>query len=131
MKIHALRLKPGQDLKQEIQAYVTTHHIRAGWIMTCVGSLENLRLRLANCQESSQFDGYFEIVSLSGTLSQDGLHLHLSASNSSGQTFGGHLVDGNRVYTTVELVIGESLEWDFTRPKDPETGYPELKITPR
>lgn len=131
LKIHAFRLSPGQDLKQEIQAYVRTHHIRAGWLVSCVGSLQNLHLRLANRQETSQFDGYFEIVSATGTLSPDGLHLHLSASDQDGQTIGGHLVDGNRVYTTVEIVIGESQDLEFKRILDPQTGYPELQVQPR
>jgi predicted DNA-binding protein with PD1-like motif len=131
MKIHAFRLRPGQDLKQEIQAYVREHQIRAGWLISCVGSLQNLRLRLANRQELSPFDGYYEIVSATGTLGLLGVHLHLSASDSEGRTLGGHLVDGNRVYTTVEIVLGESPDLEFERSMDSQTGYPELHIKPR
>ncbi|MBS2036129.1 DNA-binding protein [bacterium] len=128
---HVLRLQPGQDLKQSLQAYRAEHNLQAAWISTCVGSLRNLRLRLANRSESSQFDGCFEIVSLTGTLSPDGLHLHLSASDENGVTIGGHLVDGNEIYTTAEIVILEEPELRFQRLPDPATGSSELQTRPR
>lgn len=128
VKYHAFRVKPGQDLKQEIAAYVKAHDIRAGWIVSCVGSLTRLRLRLANVSEPTLYEGYFEIVSATGTLSPDGLHLHISASDQQGRTLGGHLVDGNRVYTTVEVVLGESRELEFRRVLDTDTGSLELQV---
>ena len=130
-RTYALRLQPGQDLKMELQSFTRAKGLQAAWIATCVGSLQNLRLRLANRSEVSQFDGYFEIVSLTGTLSQDGLHLHLSASDESGNTHGGHLVEGNLIYTTAEIVIQEAPELRFQRLPDPATGSSELQIGPR
>jgi predicted DNA-binding protein with PD1-like motif len=71
----------------------------------------------------------FEIVSLVGTFAQDGSkHLHLSISDSSGNAFGGHLIDA-KVFTTVELVLGTAEEIVFDRVMDPETGYRELTIS--
>jgi len=49
MKTFALRLLPGQDLKQELQAF--SHQLRAGCILTAVGSLQQATLRLAGGQE--------------------------------------------------------------------------------
>lgn len=131
MKIHALRLKPGQDLKKEIHAFVQERAIRAGWIATAVGSLTVYNLRFANRPDGSSQSGHFEIVSLTGTLSTAGSHLHLSVSDSSGKTIGGHLLDGNLVYTTVELIIGESPDHEFLREKDGTTMWPELQIKTR
>jgi len=130
-RAHVLRLHPGQDLKAALQAYQQEHKLQGAWISTCVGSLHNLRLRLANRSEISQFDGYFEIVSLTGTLSPDGLHLHLSASDENGSTFGGHLVVGNEIYTTAEIVILEDPELRFQRRLDPATGSSELEVIPQ
>ena len=123
----ALRLKPGQDLKGEIQALVEREKLPSGAIVTAVGSLRRLRLRLADQHQASEFEGPFEIVSLVGTLSPQGLHLHLSASDAQGRTLGGHLVDGNPVYTTVELVIVVP-PLRFLRKLDPASGYPELEV---
>lgn len=129
--MYALRLKPGQDLKVELQKFQKDHHLPSAWIVTTVGSLRHLRVRLANRTEASQFDGPFEIVSLVGTLSADGAHLHISASDGEGRTIGGHLVDGNPVYTTAEIVIGSSPDLQFRRRPDPATGYPELEVESR
>ncbi|MEJ8841934.1 PPC domain-containing DNA-binding protein [Lacibacter sp. H375] len=131
VKIHAFRLKPGQDLKQEIAAYVQQHKIEAGWIMTCVGSVAQYNLRFANQPEGNIASGHFEIVSLVGTVSINGSHLHMSVSDSTGATIGGHLLDSNIVYTTAEIVIGEGKQLVFTREKDGTTPWEELQIKPK
>lgn len=128
MKVFALRLKPGQDLRKEIERFTKERGIKAGFIITTVGSLEKVSLRLADQNNASSFEGKFEIVSLVGTLSQDGVHLHLSLSDSVGRTIGGHLVDGCQIYTTAEIVIGEANGLVFTREADKLTGYKELTI---
>lgn len=107
---HALRLKPGQDLKLSIDSFVKENNIGAGWIATCVGSLTEYNVRFANQEKGYSDKGHFEIVSLVGTLSVNGSHIHLSISDSTGKTIGGHLLDGCKVYTTAEIVIGESKE---------------------
>jgi predicted DNA-binding protein with PD1-like motif len=125
---HAFRLKPGQDLKLEIEAFVKKEKIEAGWIITCVGSLTQTHIRFANQPGGSIANGHFEIVSLAGTISTNGSHLHISVGDSLGKTFGGHLLDGNLVYTTAEIVIGESSELVFTREKDGSTEWAELQV---
>lgn len=127
-RVHALRLRPGQDVKLAIQEYARTHNLQAGYVVTAVGSVRGLRLRLANRQEATTFEGFHEVVSLVGTFSAEGCHLHLSASDCDGTTRGGHLVEGNLVYTTLELVLGEVQGVRFRRQHDPETGWPELHI---
>ena len=128
MRVFALRLKPGQDLRQQIEAFVKEKHFRAGFIITTVGSLRQAAIRLADQSSPTQFDGKFEIVSLVGTLGQDGVHLHISISDSNGKTIGGHLVEGCLIYTTAEIVIGEARGLIFSREQDAETGHQELRI---
>jgi len=130
MQLYALRLKPGQDLKAELRALVAREQIQAGWILTAVGSLTTYCLRFANQEKGNQGQGHFEILSLVGTLSQDGLHLHMSLGDHQGHTRGGHLLDGNLVYTTAEIVVGASHEMVFSRAYDGSTPYPELQIRP-
>lgn len=107
---------------------VQQERISAGAVLACVGSLTDIRLRLANQESSSIWKGHFEIVSLVGTLSVNGSHLHLSASDSTGRTIGGHLLDDCLIYTTAELVIGVMPELIYTREPDPTFGYKELVI---
>ena len=125
---HALRLRPGQLLKEEITRYVNEQGIKAGWIVTGVGSLTDYHLRFANQEGGSTASGHFEIVSLTGTVSVNGNHLHLSVSDSTGHTIGGHLLDSNRIYTTAEIVIAQSDDFVFTREKDGSTPWEELQV---
>lgn len=76
------------------------------------------------------YRGHFEIVSLVGTLSANGSHLHLAVADSTGRTIGGHLLDGCRVYTAAEIVLGELPALDFRRETDPAFGYLELVVRP-
>ena len=73
-------------------------------------------------------EGHFEIVSLTGTLGPDGMHIHLSVSDEKGVTTGGHLLEGCLVYTTVELVVGDAVGLIFHREIDPRTTFPELSV---
>lgn len=127
-QIHAFRLVPGNDLKKEIEKYVITHNIEAGYIITVVGSITQYHLRFANQPGGSMGKGHFEIVSLTGTVSKNGSHLHMSISDSSGHTIGGHLLNDTIVYTTAEIVIGESMQHVFTRKQDGTTPWEELQV---
>ena len=128
--IHAFRLKPGADLKKSIEDYVQKNNIAAGWIITCVGSLTHYSIRFANKQEPDNDTGHFEILSLSGTVSTNGCHLHISVADSTGKTIGGHLMNGCTIYTTAEIILGESKSLVFTREKDGSTPWEELQIKP-
>ena len=48
LKIFALRLKPGQDLRVELEKFAKERNIKAGFMMTAVGSLKKAALRLAS-----------------------------------------------------------------------------------
>lgn len=128
-RVFALRLHPGDDLKQALVAFAQANHMEAGYIITCVGSLKKATLRLANQPTTTTWDDKFEIVSLVGTLSATGgAHLHAAISDGTGKTIGGHLADGNLIYTTAEIVIGEATDLKFTRKLDSLTTYNELYI---
>ena len=85
-------------------------------------------IRFANQTNGSRDEGHFEIVSLSGTVSVNGSHLHIAVSDSTGKTIGGHLLDSNLVYTTAEIVLQEDDDYVFTREKDGTTPWEELQI---
>lgn len=131
MRTLAVRLGPGQDLKQALVGLVAAEGVRAGYVLTCVGSLGRLALRLAGADRQVVVEGRFEIVSLVGTLGQDGVHLHLAAADEEGRTVGGHLVGGCVVRTTAEVVLADDDRFVFTRAPDPATGYDELVVTER
>lgn len=131
MKTYALRLRPHQDLRAELEAFAKANDLKAGFIMTCVGSLRHAALRLANQPDTTHYEDKFEILSLVGTLSPDGPHLHIALADGTGKTIGGHVQAGNLIYTTAEIVIGELDDVTFSRPIDPETTYDELVVSQR
>ena len=131
MRTYAFRLQSGDDPKTELDALVKEKGWSAACVICAVGSLTQAALRFADQSEVKLLRGHYEIVSLTGTLSPDGSHLHLAISDGTGATRGGHLKEGSRVYTTVEFVIAILDEWSFSRKIDSQTTYKELFIEPK
>ncbi|MGA1770537.1 MAG: PPC domain-containing DNA-binding protein [Steroidobacteraceae bacterium] len=131
MKVVPLRLMPGDDLRLALEAWMGAQQEQAGCLISAVGSLSLAHLRLAGAAEATAIHGELEILSLSGTLSPDGAHLHIAVADSNGAVIGGHLRAGSLVCTTAELVVGLLPEWQFRRVLDPATGYAELRIMAR
>ncbi len=120
------RIIPGKDLKKGIEYLMDENDLKSGIILSIVGSLDNAFLRMSNGNKKL-FKGLFEIVSVVGTVSCDGIHVHIAISDSEGVVYGGHLLEGCIVYTTAEIAIIESQKV-FTRTFDPKTGYKELVV---
>lgn len=124
---HCFRLTKGMDLKKEIEEYATNNKV-SGVILCSVGCLSKLVIRLADGKSILEKEGMFEIVSITGTLSEDGVHIHISVSDENGITIGGHLKDGCIVNTTAEVVLKIFEDIKFKREYDETTGYNELVI---
>jgi uncharacterized protein len=130
LKTLAFRLSPDSDLRQSIKTIAQQQNITAGIILSAIGSLTVVRLRFADQSHPTTISGKHEILTLAGTLSTQGIHLHMTVANSQGECIGGHLLDGCQIYTTVELVIGILPELTFSRKPDDRTGFLELAIEP-
>lgn len=130
IEMYALRLRPGMDLKKEMSQFVANNQLQSASISTCVGSLRELTIRPANQKELLHLHGHYEIVSLTGTFADQGKnnHIHISVSDSTGNTIGGHLVDGNIIYTTAEIVLLNNKNINLTRVIDSETTFYELEV---
>ena len=127
MSIDAFRLLPDEDLYTSLQ--MRAKQWPAAFVLSCVGSLARVAIRLADAPEAIHLAGPFEILSLSGTCCPDGLHLHISVADRNGKVMGGHLKAGSIVHTTAELVIGIAGNKQFSRRQDPETGWLELSVS--
>lgn len=127
-RTYVLRLLPGQDVRATLRDHAIAHDVAAAAIVSAVGSLNRACLRYAGRDEGSVTTGDLEVVSLSGTLSGHGMHLHMSVADRDGHMRGGHLLDGCLVRTTLELLIQEIDGLRMRREKDPGTGYDELVV---
>ena len=129
MKAHTFRLKPAQDLFDSIEEFVKQNNIQAGCVLSSVGSLTHATLRLANRSHYNEYEGHFEIVSMTGTVSIHGSHIHVAISDGDGVTIGGHLVSGCKIYTTAEIVIAEFEDVIYKRDLlENDSGYEELVV---
>lgn len=127
MKTHVFTLKTGQDLRNEIDTFVVSKNIKAGIILTCVGHLTKATLRMADASIVKEFEGGYEIVSLTGTVENGNSHIHTSLSDKNGDVIGGHVKPGCIVGVTAEIAIGEIEGLIFKRKLD-ETGYENLVV---
>ena len=134
--MHALRLHPGDELMRSLKQYCSENNLRAAYIATCVGSLRACTLRLANADRDrpneikTWNDQRFEIVSVVGTISTAGAHVHLGLADASGAGVGGHLISAT-VFTTAEIVLGLVPGLAFERRFDDATGFKELSVERR
>lgn len=131
MKQFTFRLKPGEYLKEEIEKAVLEKDIKAGILLSIVGGLEKAVLRMPGSKPENQmvkeWDGPFEIVSGTGTLSKNGCHIHIALSDQNGNVIGGHLKDGCVVKYTAEIVLGVFEDVVYERKLDKATGFNELE----
>jgi len=131
MKTYTFRLKPDQDLCDSIDSFVAKNNIEAGCVLSSVGSLTQVTLRLANREYFNEYEGHFEIVSMTGTVSTNGSHIHISISDGDGATIGGHLVSGCKIYTTAEIVLAVFDDVVYKRELlEDDSGYEELTVYP-
>ncbi len=128
MKMHVFRLTYGMDLRQGIIEYCQKHNIKSAVLLTCAGCVTSVSLRPAALNENYVEEGNFEIVSLTGTIADNGVHFHASFSDSTCGTIGGHLMDGCLINTTAEIALMECEEIPLHREFDEKTGYHELMI---
>lgn len=132
MRMLAVRLREGQKLKEEIEAFVRSNNLSSATIISAVGSLSKDHIRMAGAQPAQQdireYNGAFEIVSLIGNLGQNRTHLHIAIADAEGRVTGGHLKEDTIVHTTVELVIATDDHVEFLEETDAQTGFGELKV---
>ncbi|CAL1543564.1 unnamed protein product [Lymnaea stagnalis] len=129
LQCYPVRLHPGEEIYSTLLEFVRANNLTSAFVLSCVGSVVRAKLRMANGELIQHVEGHFEIVSLVGTLSGGDLgHLHICLSDEHGEVIGGHVLGDLVVYTTAEVMIGNTSGVTFSRPDDPETGFDELLI---
>jgi predicted DNA-binding protein with PD1-like motif len=130
MNLLPLRIAPGIDLRAALESLLAEHGVQAGYVVQGMGSLCTAMIRFAGAAGLTEVRGDLELLSLAGSLSPDGVHLHLSVADSDGQVTGGHMGPGCIVRTTAEVLVALLPEHRFSREMDEATGFKELAIRP-
>ncbi|TFW29236.1 PPC domain-containing DNA-binding protein [Massilia horti] len=128
--MHALPLRfPARlDLRAALGEVLAGHQANAGFVVQGIGSLTAARIRLAGMDEMTELHGDLEILSLAGSLSPDGVHLHIAVADAQGRVTGGHMGPNCIVRTTAEVLVALLPDHRFSREPDALTGYNELSI---
>ena len=100
-----LKLDPGSDLRLSLEELVRQHGIN-GFVLGVVGNLTRAAFQCPGQAEPTVLEGDLEVITLNGTISPSGVHLHLSLSDGACQVWGGHLEPGTVVQKGVDLLIG-------------------------
>ena len=126
--MYIFRLHRGDDLKQSILEFCRMNNINSGIIACAVGCCSKVKFRLAGAESFYEDEKDYEIVSIMGTISKDGVHIHISFADDTGKVVGGHLTEGCIINTTCEVSIIKSDKYRLSREYDEETCYKELVI---
>ncbi len=105
METLALHLDPGSDVRQSLEA-LARQEGGQGYVLSVVGNLSQAVFQCPGKAEPTRLRGELEIITLSGTLSPEGVHLHLSFSDGDCRVWGGHLEPGTLVLKGADLLVG-------------------------
>ena len=100
-----LKLAPGSDLRLSLEELAQRDGI-SGFVLGVVGNLTMASFQCPGQAEPTVLEGDLEVITLNGTFSPEGVHLHLSLSDGACQVWGGHLEPGTIVQKGVDLLIG-------------------------
>ena len=120
-----LKLAPGSDLRLSLEKLAQRDGI-SGFILGVVGNLTKASFQCPGQEEPTVLEGDLEVITLNGTFSPEGVHLHLSLSDGACQVWGGHLEPGTIVQKGVDLLVGvlEQREGRLAR----QTTAPRIEI---
>ena len=107
METLPLQLEPGQDLHSTLAELAAQQQL-SGFVLGVVGNLSQACFRCPGQQQPTLMQGELEVITLNGTFSPSGVHLHLSLSDGACQVWGGHLEPGTVVLKGAQLLLGLS-----------------------
>ena len=105
MRTLPLKLGPGSDLRRSLEQ-LAIEQGGSGFVLGVVGNLSRAAFQCAGRSGPTILEGDLEIITLQGTVAPDGVHLHLSLSDSDCQVWGGHLEPGTLVLKGADLLVG-------------------------
>ncbi len=122
-----IRLDPDEEIIENLRAIAEKEQIKLASV-EALGAINDFTVGVFDTVEkkyySNRFQGAYEIVSLTGTITtKDGAfyqHLHMSAGESSGAVFGGHLSRAI-VSATCEMIV-RVIDGRVERVLDPDIG---------
>ena len=127
MQTLPLKLAPGSDLRLSLEELAQRDGI-SGFVLGVVGNLTRASFQCPGQAEPTVLEGDLEVITLNGTFSPEGVHLHLSLSDGACQVWGGHLEPGTIVQKGVDLLIGVLEQREGRPARQPAAAAPRIEI---
>ena len=130
MKTLHYKVPSGSDLYEFLAELAIKENI-SGFVVGIVGDLTKATIQCPEQSSPMIFEETLEIISLNGTFSTAGVHLHLCVSDHSCKVWGGHLEKGSSVLKGVEmLLVVEALknEYGARGSKTNQTSIPRIEL---
>lgn len=105
MRALPFHIDAGSDLHLSLTRLAVAEGIE-GFVLGVVGNLTQAAFQCPGRTHPTVLRGDLEVITLQGTLSPRGVHLHLSVSDGDCQVWGGHLESGTIVQKAVDLLVG-------------------------
>ena len=105
MRTTPIKLAPGDDLRLRLEQLAQAEQA-SGFVLGVVGNLSRAAFQCPGPPEPTVMEGDLEIITLNGTVSPTGVHLHLSLSDGACHVWGGHLEPGTLVLKGADVLVG-------------------------
>jgi predicted DNA-binding protein with PD1-like motif/glutaredoxin len=105
MQALPLHLAPGSDLRRGLEEFALAQ-AASGFVIGVVGDLSRAAFQCPGQPQPTVIEGDLKIITLNGTVTPQGVHLHLSLSDGACQVWGGHLEHGSQVRKGADLLVG-------------------------
>ena len=130
MRAVPLHLEAGSDVRRSLEQLALEHNA-GGFVLSVVGNLSQAAFACPGKSAPTVLSGELEIITLQGTISPDGVHLHLSFSDASCQVWGGHLEHGTLVLRGADLLVGLLSAGSSAAPIASASSEPRVEIAGR
>ena len=130
MRAVPLHLEAGSDVRRSLEQLALDHNA-GGFVLSVVGNLSQAAFACPGKSAPTVLAGELEIITLQGTISPDGVHLHLSFSDASCQVWGGHLEHGTLVLRGADLLVGLLSAGSSAAPIASASSEPRVEIAGR
>jgi hypothetical protein len=132
-QIFCVYMEYGDDFCECIEKVARENGIRAGAVLSGVGTFDRARIHyIAHTEFPSankfvELEGPIELCSVDGIIADCKPHLHCTMALRGDELFAGHLEPGCKVLYLAEAVVAKFSGRDLERDTDPQNGTTRLK----
>ena len=105
MHSFSLHLESKVDLIRYLRETASNEN-KFGYVLGVVGNISVARFKCPEKEKPTVIKGNLEIITLNGTLSPNGCHIHISVSDSNCRVWGGHLEEGTKTLKGADILVG-------------------------